>query len=267
MSIVGKCTWTLVALLALHIVPARAHASPIQCGDQLGLVRTLDTSGLAIGGVAWHQSQLWTVNQSGIQRRLDPISGQILETIPTGHSTHNGLGSDGSTLYMSYDPGGATLFHYVLNSVEFNWPTPTSGARDMTYQGGGLWYADFDNGQIMKMNPLGGAPLIAPPFAAPGGFGASGLEWDGQHLLFTRHDGNILYFIRPTDGGVDCQIDMSGFNPTIAGGLAWDGQYLYGADFDRIYVIGVVPEPGTFLLLMAGGLGAMSLRRRRGSPS
>jgi hypothetical protein len=227
----------LGALAAVFLIGHAVIAGPIPLNARLELRRTLQFSGGEAAAVAWHQGQLWIADPSGVLRRIDPETGGVLETRSTGLSTHVGLGSYGGVLFMSYDPGGNTLVQPVIPAGT-SFVTPTLGARDLTAQGGGLWYADFDEGKIVKMSTNG--QLLAQ-FASPVGFGAAGIEWDGAHLLHTRHDGNILYFIDPADGSVDGQIDLSEFNLKIAGGLAWNGEELFAADVQRLYVFRIRP--------------------------
>jgi len=182
----------------------------------------------------------------------------VLETESTGLITHNNLGSDGSTLYMSYDPGGNTWFKPVRPSGS-SMITPTNGDRDMTAQGGALWYSDFDEGKIVKMSTSG---VLLAQYPSPFGFGASGIEWDGLHLLHIAHDGHELAFVNPIDGTEEWpRIDVSSIVPGVPGGLAYDGQFLYGAAFDRIYVIGVVPEPASLFALLVGAVFLRNTRR------
>ncbi|RIK69379.1 MAG: hypothetical protein DCC65_01160 [Planctomycetota bacterium] len=247
-----------VAALVLSASAASALGDPIPCGSELELVRTLMFPGDYAHGIAWHQGELWIVNGSGVLRRIDPLTGEVLATTSLSETTHNGLGSDGASLFMSYDPGGNTLFRSVIPSGP-SFATPTSGARDLTHEGGGLWYADFDEGKIVKMSTTGGLLAQYPsPDWNPLENRPSGIEWDGEHLLLTNHDRNTLYLIRPGDGVVDCEIDLSAFNPTIAAGLAWDpaSMQLYAADNEEVYVFGVVspvvnivtPAPGDQML-------------------
>lgn len=234
--VAGALVWGALALsLALS---STLSATPITPGAKLKLVRTLELPAGSAVGVAWHRGQLWTVGTDGMMRQIDPITGATLQSVATGLSTHNGLGSDGTTLYMSYDPGGRTLFKRVLpdgNPIL----TPTDGARDLTAQGGDLWYADFDEGKIVKVSTTGG---LLQQFSSPFGFGASGIEWDGTHLLHTRHDGHVLELLNPDDGSSSGQVDISALGITGLGGLAWDGQQLLGVDGTHVYTLAVDSE-------------------------
>jgi sugar lactone lactonase YvrE len=239
-TIAGGLAWNGEELFAADDEEVYVFAvvgGPIPLDAKLELHRTLQFAGGEAAAVAWHQGQLWIADPSGVLRRIDATNGTVLQTQPTGLSTHVGLGSYGGILYMSCDPGGNTLVQPVIPPGA-SFLTPTSGARDLTGEGGGIWYADFDEGKIVKMTT--NSQLLAQ-FASPVGFGAAGIEWDGAHLLHTGHDGNILYFIDPTDGSVDGQIDLSAYNPTIAGGIAWNGQELFAADFQRLYVFRIRP--------------------------
>lgn len=221
-------------ILAFSVAPA--WSAPIPCGAEPYLQRTIGPVDHTPAGVAWHQGQLWTIDTSGTGRQVDPLSGQTLDTISTGLTTHNGLGSDGGGLYMSYDPGGQTFFKPILPDGPPQ-ATPTFGARDMTSDGPGtLWYSDFDEGKIVKMT-TGGSLL--EQFPAPGGFGAEGIEWDGEHLLFNPTDGRTLYLIDPSSPHqTECTIDLTSLDDVYLGDTAWDGSYLYNPRGQTIQVIG-----------------------------
>ncbi|MBE3100269.1 MAG: PEP-CTERM sorting domain-containing protein [Planctomycetes bacterium] len=90
----------------------------------------------------------------------------------------------------------------------------------------------------------------------------------GQCVLDGTLDVELLYGFRPQAGQV---FDILGFDPAglsgrfdavnlpdLGGGLEWDTSGLYSSG-----TIGVVPEPASAALLMAGMAGVALRRRRR----
>lgn len=225
-----------VLLLTLIVaVSSQTSAQPVPCGASPYLDRVLDMSASPIHGVAWQQGSLWTVDAQGTLRRIDPLTGAILETLETDLSTHNGLGSDGTTLWMSYDPGGNTYIKPVLPAGPGG-PSPTLGARDLSWQGDTMWYADFDTDSIVAVSSSGEVTT----FPSPTGTSSfeSGIEWDGEHIIHVEHDRSILYLVDPSTGMTSCTVDLEPLGIGIAGGIAWNGTRLFAADGNDLYVIG-----------------------------
>lgn len=226
----------LVALILTVCAAPQAWADPPQFDSVPSLVRTLHYPDLEIVGVAWHLEQLWAVDLSGVISQVDLVTGTIDTATTTGKSTHNGLGSLDSTLYMSYDPGGGTVFEGVIPAGP-TFPTPSAGVRDLASDNDVLWFSGinttFNLGFIGEMSTTG---TLGSFFPSPFGFDAYGLAWDSEHLLHMSKDGDLLHLIDPDTGATDFTIDLSPLG-VKARGLAWDGNFLYLADLDTIHVV------------------------------
>ncbi|MEO0225476.1 MAG: T9SS type A sorting domain-containing protein [candidate division WOR-3 bacterium] len=101
--------------------------------------------------------------------------------------------------------------------------TPTSGNRDMTFDGRYLWATDWQAAQVFKYDTSNCSIIAA--FTPPFGGKPNGMTWDGKYLWVGEENGRIyqcdtcLNLIRSIPAP-----NNTGYNPR---GLAFDGKDLY----------------------------------------
>jgi transglutaminase-like putative cysteine protease/DNA-binding beta-propeller fold protein YncE len=118
---------------------------------------------------------------------------------------------------------------------------PTSTPGDLAWDGEALWLADWDSGELLRLDPGHGAVLdrVAAPCYRP-----RGLAWDGDRLYVCDEFEGRIYVYDPRSG-----VTVTDYaTPNAAGlGLAWDGDALWLADNGEHDLYRLIPSDGTAL--------------------
>ncbi|MBN2482025.1 MAG: hypothetical protein JXB19_09815, partial [Bacteroidales bacterium] len=78
-----------------------------------------------------------------------------------------------------------------------SFPLPGNFCTGLTFDGNGLWVADYKTDIIYKIDPVSGTVLHQIP--SPG-FWPTGLAWDGKNLWNVDREQDKIYRIDPQDG-------------------------------------------------------------------
>jgi outer membrane protein assembly factor BamB len=167
----GRHVWAAGGTQLLAIDP--------QSGD---VVRSLPCA--CDAGTAFDGKHLWQIAESRIDK-LDPLTGKVLASIPApGEGGDSGLTwAEGSLWVGNYrgrkihqiDPGTGA----IRRTIESN-----SFVTGVTWVDGELWHGTWegDESELRRVDPQNGDVLER--LAMPAGAGVSGLEFDGDGLLY-----------------------------------------------------------------------------------
>ena len=165
--------------------------------DTGAIVRTLDVP--AHAGTAFDGTHLYQLAEDRIQK-IDPATGRVVATIPAP-----GRGGDSG---LAWAEGSLWVGHYrdrTIHQID-----PATGAirrtiesnryvTGVTWVDGELWHGTYedDAGELRRIDPATGEVLTA--LAMPPGVSVSGLESDGQDVLFAGggRSGKIRAVRRP----------------------------------------------------------------------
>ncbi|TEA77254.1 glutamine cyclotransferase [Allopusillimonas ginsengisoli] len=175
---------------AVHGITYDGRNIWVATGDQLlalnpdngSMPQSIDTA--ANAGTTFDGQHLYQI-ASGIIQKIDPASGQVVSTIPAPDGEGNsGLAwAEGSLWVGRYadrkihqvDPSTGT----VLRTLESN-----RFVTGVTWVDGELWHGTWEDGEseLRRLDPQSGEVLEVLEMSA--GLGVSGLESDGDGLLF-----------------------------------------------------------------------------------
>jgi glutamine cyclotransferase len=158
---------------------AKLHALDPASG---AIVRELEVP--ADAGTAYDGTYLYQLAETRIQK-IDPMTGRVVATIPApGHGGHAGLAwAEGSLWVGQYrdrkihqiDPETGA----ILRTIESN-----RFVTGVTWVDGELWHGTYedDAAELRRIEPSSGELLAS--IALPRGATVSGLESDGEELLY-----------------------------------------------------------------------------------
>lgn len=170
-------------------------------------------------------------------------------------------------------------FEYESGTVVSSIQIPTSSPSGLTFDGTNLWYSDFIERKIYKIDPITGLQkysfsscgkyptglafdgtylwnadkkeyriykinrdtgLVVSEIPAPSRW-IGGLTYDGEALWCCDEVTNTIYRVDPENGTVLHQIPTPE-NETY--GVAWDGEYLWCLDYNQDFIYKIEPEDG-----------------------
>ena len=178
--------------------------------------------------------------------RLDR-SGQVVSRLPLPVDHPAGLAFDGENMWILGVPD--TLFKVSLDGeVLCALAMPTIWDGDLAWDGETLWFAEsgYEHPSIWGIDPVAscesGEVVITDTLPSPGVMdAATGLAWDGSHLLVTTQD-----------HGYDSHLFRVALDGTVTDSVALPVEYVSGATWD-----------GSRLCLISNGpLGPMGHSRR-----
>lgn len=169
--------------------------------------------------VAWDGANIWTATLDGDVYKLNPITGNVLQSFKAPGPQPWGMTYDGTHLWLvdfaekrisKIDPAAGTEL------ASFPTPDPVGGCKGVAWDGTHLNVMGWTSSTIYQMDRSGN--LISTILLDHGGGG--GIAWDGHHFWVPggkiyKYDtlGQAVGFIYPASEGT---WDM-----------AWDGQYLW----------------------------------------
>ncbi|MCK4303855.1 MAG: transglutaminase [Candidatus Eisenbacteria sp.] len=134
----------------------------------------------------------------------------------------------------SGDPATSDL---ILRSL----PLPTEAPGDLAWDGEALWVADWEAGQLFRIDPETGAVLrrLSAPCYRP-----RGLAWGEGRLYVVDDLEGLIYVLDP-----ETEVTITAYRaPNHTGlGLAWDGDALWLADDGKDSIQRLIPGDGTAL--------------------
>ncbi|TFY98184.1 Vgb family protein [Ramlibacter humi] len=139
-------------------------------------------------GTAFDGKHLWQIAESRIDK-IDPATGEVLATIPVPAESNSGLAwAEGSLWVGDYrgrkihqiDPATGAI-RRTIESNRF--------VTGVTWVDGELWHGTWegDESELRRLNPQSGEVLDR--LALPAGVNVSGLESDGDGLLYAGGGG------------------------------------------------------------------------------
>jgi len=264
----ARTCWLQAACLLVSLFSGSLEA---QTFGPYTVVRTLGFPPDGIGGLAFGGGYLYSVGDyDGNIHKLDPTTGQVLGSwsVPGG-TLHNGWPDDmptgiaweGNNLWLSTRTPDGYLRKLSLQS---DGQAPVSATYTVPWwpsdvaNGNGLLYMQQFSGSIQKFDPVTGTLVGSIPSPHPYIYG---MTFDGQNLLMGMglQGDDTVWVVSPQDGAI-LDVWHTGVDGIL--GMAYDPatQSLFiGRLFD--ITVAQIPEPGTGLLLLAGGV-VLVLRRR-----
>jgi hypothetical protein len=184
--------------------------------------RTVRKIGAGLGltwSVAWDGANIWTATLDGDVYKLNPITGNVLQSFKAPGPQPWGMTYDGTHLWLvdfaekrisKIDPAtGAEL-------ASFPTPDPVGGCKGVAWDGTCLAVMGWTSPTIYRMDRSGNLISTIPLDHGGGG----GIAWDGLHFWVSggkiyKYDtlGRAVGYIYPASEGT--------------WDLTWDGQYLW----------------------------------------
>ncbi len=199
-------------------VDSELEVAPIAVpsGEECGLLSSITTPGMP-GGAAFDGNHLWVSEfLTAKLHRLDPTTGELLQTILAPGPYVGGLAWDGTALWCLPEQSG-TIYQLdpkdgtVLHSI----PAPSKGQRDpngsgLAWDGTALWHADYSSRQLYRLDPVDGT--ILAQHAAPARMPA-GLAYHAGVLVLADPSSREFVMVQASDGTVLSSCSSTGNQP------------------------------------------------------
>ncbi len=223
MFILAKRMLQLTAVLLL---------SSVACGQVV--VHEIPSPSANATGLCWDGSGLWVSDYSATLRKVDPVTGAVLRTLPNPVSGSRGLAFENGYLWtISRVSSDRRVFKMdtLTGAVVDTLIDPTNGwAGGMTWDGAALWFSVYyPQDQIMKVDPNAGDTLSLFPSPSVQPYG---MAWDGAALWNCAEDSGAdrVFRINPTTGALLWTFNLpahSSGQSRRPRGMAWDGETLW----------------------------------------
>jgi DNA-binding beta-propeller fold protein YncE len=174
--------------------------------------------------------------------KLDPITGNVVQTYPEVSTFTTGFAWDGTNFYMSGDQDPVIYVTDTSFVQARTLPVPEKWCRDMAWDGTYLWLVTSYTNKVWKLQSSNGT--VVSSFSAPEDF-LGGLACDGNYLWIVWGNSylqtNRISKVNPASGGILKTYQGPGSRLT---GLAWDNGCLWCLDWetDTIYKLAVPLE-------------------------
>jgi len=177
--------------------------------------------GTRIEDLAYDGTNLWATDYyDDIIYKLDPVTGEVLDSIYTPRDGPQGLAFDGNYLWGS---DSTTIYKIEVTTGEVLSTFDSQNYQGLAYDGGYLWGSEL-YGDIYKIDPTTG--VVINSFRAPGGSWPDGFTFDGTYLWLVDSLDDEIYKLDPVTGEVLDSIYTPRDGPQ---GVAFDGNYLWGS--------------------------------------
>ena len=164
--------------------------------------------------------------------KINPVTGTVLETIPTPCGMPTGLAWDGTYLWTAdYWDGSVNKIDINNGTVISSFNPPGETPRGLAWDGSYIWVSDYLTEMIYKIDPSTGTVILS--FTTPGEY-PTGLTWSAESIISAGYyRGDIhtcrLFKIDPNTGKEVSYVQCQYYNPK---GLAWDGVFLWNVESD-----------------------------------